>query len=497
MRLRHRLGPMDRSLKRPIAPQRLTPLTLSNSWGEAGLSTPRVDCGSAGNPTPRVRHPPYLSDSEFPTAGGTIISRTRQLSGVMPKHSRSDQSHLCDLPHAKRGVLALGRRPQLLPSTTGHTAGRDRPSCRDEFQTAIVCALPLEYDAVSLLFDEFWDKDGEQYGRVSGDTNHYTTGRIGNHDVVLALLPNMGKAAAAGAAASFRSSYPNLKVAVLVGICGGAPSAGASAAELLLGDVVIGKMILQHDFGRQYHDKLVPKDSAHDSFGRPNKDIRGLIAILESEAGKERLRESAARHLVSLQAAAIRKQRCCDYGYPGGAEDKLFASTYRHRHQGLPSCAVCDEDLQSYCPDAASASCEELGCDESHLVPRKRLEMKKGLNPEAAQSPEIFVGRIASGDAVMKSSEHRDRIAREHNVLAFEMEGAGIWDEIPCIVIKGICDYADSHKNKLWQPFAAATAAAVTKAVLERYTPAEKRCSPAARETSKLPWPSGRFELLG
>jgi hypothetical protein len=85
------------------------------------------------------------------------------------------------------------------------------------------------------------------------------------------------------------------------------------------------------------------------------------------------------------------------------------------------------------------------------------------------------VGRIASGDAVMKSSEHRDQIAREHNVIAFDMEGAGVWDELPCIVVKGICDYADSYKNKVWQPFAAAIAAAVAKAMLERYTPTDKR----------------------
>ena len=103
------------------------------------------------------------------------------------------------------------------------------------------------------------------------------------------------------------------------------------------------------------------------------------------------------------------------------------------------------------------------------------MERKVELKPDAAQSPEIFVGRIASGDAVMKSSEHRDQIAREHNVLAFEMEGAGVWDEVPCLVIKGICDYADSHKSKVWQPFAAATAAVVAKAMLERYTPPDKR----------------------
>lgn len=70
----------------------------------------------------------------------------------------------------------------------------------------------------------------------------------------------------------------------------------------------------------------------------------------------------------------------------------------------------------------------------------------------------------------MKSGEHRDRIARQRGIIAFEMEGAGIWDEVPCVVVKGVCDYADSHKNKVWQPFAAATAASVMKAMLGRYT---------------------------
>ena len=87
----------------------------------------------------------------------------------------------------------------------------------------------------------------------------------------------------------------------------------------------------------------------------------------------------------------------------------------------------------------------------------------------AIQSPLIFVGRIASGDTVMKSGKDRDRIAKEQNVIAFEMEGAGFWEELPCLVVKGVCDYADSHKDKSWQPFAAATAAATMRALLERY----------------------------
>lgn len=350
--------------------------------------------------------------------------------------------------------------------------------------------MPLEYDAVSLLFDASWDEDGEQYGRAGGDTNHYTTGRIGKHDVVLALLPNMGKAAAAGAAASFRSSYPSLKLALLVGICGGVPSPGTD--EVLLGDVVISKIILQHDFGRQYHGKPVPKDTVEDSLGRPNKDIRSLIAILETEREKQRLRQNAAKYLKGLQGAAVSDQRQCNYRYPGFAEDKLFASAYWHKHRRPWSCDLCKE-TQNYCAEAAHASCAELGCDEGQLVPRKRLERKRNLGPEETYCPKIFIGRIASGDTVIKSSEHRNQIAEQHNVIAFEMEGAGIWDEVPCIIVKGISDYADSHKNKAWQPFAAATAAAVAKAMLERYTLTDNP-QRAARITSESVQPSSPLD---
>ncbi|EXL68716.1 hypothetical protein FOPG_15233 [Fusarium oxysporum f. sp. conglutinans race 2 54008] len=86
-----------------------------------------------------------------------------------------------------------------------------------------------------------------------------------------------------------------------------------------------------------------------------------------------------------------------------------------------------------------------------------------------AQKPLIFLGRFGSGDTVFKSSKDRDGLAERLGIAAFEMESAGLWEDLPCIVVKGVCDYADSHKNKEWQDFAAATSASVVKALLERY----------------------------
>jgi hypothetical protein len=53
------------------------------------------------------------------------------------------------------------------------------------------------------------------------------------------------------------------------------------------------------------------------------------------------------------------------------------------------------------------------------------------------------------------------------------MEATGLMDEFLCLVICGICGYADSDKNRRWQPYAATTAAAYAKELLS-ITPASE-----------------------
>lgn len=66
----------------------------------------------------------------------------------------------------------------------------------------------------------------------------------------------------------------------------------------------------------------------------------------------------------------------------------------------------------------------------------------------------------------MKNGVTRQRLRQDLDLLCFEMEAAGLMDNFPCLVIRGICDYADTHKNKRWQPYAAAVAAAYAKELL-------------------------------
>lgn len=86
--------------------------------------------------------------------------------------------------------------------------------------------------------------------------------------------------------------------------------------------------------------------------------------------------------------------------------------------------------------------------------------------PRSNNHPVVHYGLIASGNQVMKHAPTRDALAKELGVLCFEMEASGLMDNFPCLVIRGICDYADSHKNKQWQKYAAATAAACAKELL-------------------------------
>ncbi|KAK3369403.1 nucleoside phosphorylase domain-containing protein [Lasiosphaeria ovina] len=337
------------------------------------------------------------------------------------------------------------------------------PDNRHEFEIAVVCALAREYNAVYRLVDQVWDKD---YGRADGDLNTYTTGRIGSFDVVLVRLSGMGKRIAASAAASLRSSYPGLTLVLLTGICGGVPLTKTGGA-VLLGDVVISNAVVQYDLARRYPDASATKDSAEDRLSKPNKNILNFVALLETEAELERLRQRTAFFLQEMQSSSeAQTWGGASYEYPGAAQDRLFEASYPHKHQIPPmqcDCADWRKVSDPVCDDSRNLSCGQVGCDGRFLVRRERVVMNLQLEREGrgkeAQVPSIFVGCVGSADTVLKSGEDRDRIAKRHDIVAFEMESAGVWEELPCIMVKGVCDYADSHKNKSWQDFAAATAA--------------------------------------
>src|SRR5262249_29848999 len=105
---------------------------------------------------------------------------------------------------------------------------------------------------------------------------------------------------------------------------------------------------------------------------------------------------------------------------------------------------------------AGGPTCEK--CHKDRILERTMRESEEII---------VHFGTIASGNQVIKDGTTRDRLSSElGGVLCFEMEAAGLINIFPCLVIRGICDYADSHKNKRWQPYAAATAAVCAKEIL-------------------------------
>ena len=88
---------------------------------------------------------------------------------------------------------------------------------------------------------------------------------------------------------------------------------------------------------------------------------------------------------------------------------------------------------------------------------------------------------------MIKHGGTRDKLSQELGILCFEMEAAGLMDNFPCLVIRGICDYADSHKNKQWQGYAAATAAAYAKELCSVIHPTQVEETPAAVPVTESP----------
>jgi nucleoside phosphorylase len=360
-----------------------------------------------------------------------------------------------------------------------------RPRQRKDFEIAVICALRAEVDAVEALFDVFWEEN-ETYGKAVGDPNAYITGRLGDHNVVLVNLPGMGIASSSSVAASLRSSFTGIKLGLVVGICGGVPFGIDDEKEILLGDVIISTGIIPFDTGRQFPNEMVRKDTLQENLGRPNTEIRSCLAQMARRRGRKQLKDRTAEYLKDL----LEKEGFEGSKYPSTNEDILYPSTYRHKHQDKTACTICakcESKEDAVCVLALSASCLELQCDQTKQVPRERLKKAKTVAAsgsakelESAFTPAVHFGLIASGGQVMKSGHHREDTAKKEKVIAFEMEGSGAWDNFPTVVIKGVCDYADSPKNKIWQQYAAATAAACMKAFLNEWRVADVPLQPRA-----------------
>lgn len=296
---------------------------------------------------------------------------------------------------------------------------------RNQYTVGIICPLAKEFMAVRALFDS----THSSLSTISGDSNQYALGVMEGHWVVVTCLSagEYGTNAAASVASTMICNFPSIRFCLLVGIGGGVPS---EKRDIRLGDVVVSQPtgtnsgVLQYDLGKEEygdHFQLVG------SLQRPPRDLAKAINHLHTnpvEPLAGRLDESLSKIIECLPM-------------------------YRHPGQEL------DVPPRTTCASCTSWQWFLGSC--SHM--RQRL-------PRTTTTPMIHYGLIASGNRVVKDEKFRNRLARKHDILCFEMEAAGVITTVDCLVIRGICDYCDAQKNDVWQEYAAATAAAYAKLLL-------------------------------
>ncbi|KAH7159331.1 hypothetical protein DER46DRAFT_382893 [Fusarium sp. MPI-SDFR-AT-0072] len=319
------------------------------------------------------------------------------------------------------------------------------PSIED-YTVGWICALQEEYEAACrMLDDEF---EGPETNEAN-DNNTYMFGRINEHKVVIGCLPDgrYGISSAAVVARDMIRSFPSLRFALMVGIGGGAPT---PERDIRLGDVVVSVPqgtrggVIQYDVGKRLSNGRFQQTSQLNS---PPEVLLGVIPEMRRRHNDPRKPDRVLEHLKMMEDMP-------EYQRP--AEDRLYRAVYEH--QGGINCASC--------------ATKEL--EERPLRVTKRAVT-------------VHYGIIASANSVMKNAEERDKYARdpELNVLCFEMEAAGLMNNFPCLVIRGICDYSDSHKNDEWHKYAALAAAAYTRELLHVLKP---------RKVTALPSWAGKFK---
>ncbi|KAK6532498.1 hypothetical protein TWF281_006687 [Arthrobotrys megalospora] len=344
----------------------------------------------------------------------------------MSKWNREDE-----IIEDKERIGNVHEGERLWHDVEGEDARRYHPKAstgvltHDDYTVGWVCALPLEMAASVAMLDEIHTNHNLE--KHPNDNNTYTLGVIGNHNIVIACLPLgvYGITSAAIVANQMSSTFTSICFWLMVGIGGGVPTA---KIDIRLGDIVVSTGVIQYDYGKRVREGRFERTG---TLNKPPQTFLTAVAKLQAD------HERAGSRIPAFLSEMLHKHpdMATKYTHRGQEQDILFEADYDHAEP---------EDTCG-------------GCNETKLVPR---------TPRIENHPVVHYGLVASANQVMKHGNTRDQLGRELGVICFEMEAAGLMDNFPCLVIRGICDYSDSHKNKQWQEYSAAAAAAYTKELL-------------------------------
>ena len=308
-----------------------------------------------------------------------------------------------------------------------------------------VCATAIARTAAKFILDEVHD---DLDATLPNDTNSYLLGKVGVHNVVICVLPSgeYGISTASSCATNMLRTFPNIRFGLMVGIGGGAPTPEDRNRDIRLGDIVVSSPfggcsgVMQYDYGRAIQGRHFQTTL---SLNNPPQFVRSAIEALKSEymAGQYTLQDEIDRILANNPEATE------DFERPDSSNDRLFESYVLHPGEKWVACI------------------DHCAKPESNMKTRKkRPKFWEG-------KPRVFYGIIASANRVMKDANVRDKFAREKNVLCFEMEAAGLMNIFPFLIIRGISNYSDTHKNDDWKGYASLAAAVYAKDLLSHIPP--------------------------
>ncbi|KAK6514668.1 hypothetical protein TWF281_004865 [Arthrobotrys megalospora] len=345
--------------------------------------------------------------------------------------------------------------------TSKNGAGESSPDSTEfshhDYTVGWVCALPKEQTAATAMLDDIHP----DLPKPPSDHNTYTLGATGKHKVVIACLPKgiYGTNSAATVVTRMVGTFPSIKFGLMVGIGGGIPP------NVKLGDVVVSTpvgeypAVVQWDFGKVEKDGILKRTGA---LNNPPNAL--LTALGKLETVHEMRGTKIPQYLDDLKTNW--PNLAPKYSKP---VDPLPVS-HNKPHSGHFVWAVILSALREVVITLFYYLLGWRGLAPTHRGARKADGGTMATEIYEGQSREMRVhyGLIASGNRVIKDSKFRDNLNESlgGNLLCVEMEAAGLMNDFPCLVIRGICDYADSSKNKIWQEHAAAVAAAFAKELL-------------------------------
>lgn len=309
----------------------------------------------------------------------------------------------------------------------------------DDYTVAWISDLSSEVEAAVALLDDVH----QPLPSDDADPLVYTLGQIGEHMVVVARLKQLCATPnpAAMIATLITEKFPSIRTGLSVGIGNGVPT---DKADPRVGDVVVGLAEGRSGAVVQYSwaGDDGPDPDEIEEIGRLNAPPTVLLDAVDkaqSQAHSNLNRQS--EYLAALE------EKLPDFSPQVIAKrDALLINTHRDR------------------PDVWGG--------RNHRDMTERLEGRPSR--DGHKPVRIHYGKIASAPRTIEDSRIRDDISKAMggDVLCLEREAAGLVDDFPGLVIRGIYNYAEPYFYVgVWEPHAAATAASYAKAVLSFISP--------------------------